>query len=1561
MSRIFSVLSVSVLVFCLAPSAFGVNYHVSSQGRPQNMSALDVYVASFSATPTDLGSSVVPDTCVILYNDDKTLSADNGARYIYYSGNVTVESNTPGTVRTLAATDTALFTIPNYGLSHDYYYDPLTILSNYGGTLTISPDVRISGTENTYYYYDSSVINNGYAWYGGTNLRFQEGVPFLAPGTVWATTGEDDIIDVYSFVTSNTLNAEGVTFSQNTTSWRGTVYSCGYYEDYLTVAYDGNLYYYHDTAIGLNKLNGAVFSENRNAGGDGGALTTDSGSYTEAYGTRFTGNTASGLGGAIYSYQSILDAPDSRTIFLENHAGGSGGAIAAVNSALYLKGANFRNNTAQGSGGAIYFSIDDGFTYDLVVGAYSGSAEFSGNRENVNLNVTGSGRPSSIVFNGTGTAFLHVEVDSGTLNMYDPMRVMTSSSIHVLVEKTGEGVWNLGGDNDLRGVNASLGTWITILEGTFQLNSGATLNLANSWGTDSLAFNSGTTFTVGDTGGGVAVQTTHLSLASGVAMQLNDALTLDIVGERSTIAGTITGSGNLTKTGGGTLTFSGTTSGYTGNVNINGGALAVTTGKQFSTSGQFNVGSGATLSVVADAGRPAIIARQVDLTGAFIEIAGVSGNASGEYVLVKSNTVIAGNPTPIFNGSLDKPDYLDATLDFGNNRTELIATIGLTWNNQDPTKAHGTFTVHDTKDGADFTVGTTLQDRPGGPNWDGKSLIKKGKGTLELSVANTYSGKTTIEDGTLLLTHADATGTGTSTTLLDEVDSKGRHVIDVKVQGTLALDFDGDYDRKIVGAGGVLKQGDHSTTKLTSIENSYTGGTEIQGGTLQFDHAAVLGTGAITFSGGTLENTAETTLNKVIITTKDNFARFDTTKNLKVTGGITGEGGLAKTGDATLTLDGTNPYQGTTSFEQGTIEISQRENIGLGELVFAGGVLKNNGNDVTLSNNVRLDGKGIFSGNADTNLTLTGNIYDDGKLIKNGDKSSMLTLSGPNFYTGGTELVSGTIAFDNKDSLGSGTVVFAGGILKNTAEINGFSRNITVNSGQSAHFDVDEYNMSISSSITGSGGLLKTGDATLTLIGTNNTYTGNTVVSEGVLLVDGRLQNSAVEVQNGAALGGTGRIDRSVTFQDGSFYRWDFNRTEADSPYLSISGNVTLQNTYFQPVTAGDTATYPSDMEGWTVLKYGGKLLGDGRFFIDDSYCPFIDVSLNYDSVGVVKLVAQNRHEPRPLSDVMATSLMMAQRKLNRRPFEQIDNELRHGRYIGLESIRPWNRRPTGETRGQSGGVSRNLWGSLVGHTSNFAGTYYTNDQWRLNSFGVQTGYSFLSTNWITLGVTAGAELPQLKNAQDKVDGSDGHIGLYYGQRIFRMLELKGFIGGGLQSYKLYRHDAKYLYRADFHGDSFQTNVELARPVLLGDWMLRPYLGFDLEYASQAGAVESEASAEFRSYSGTSLTQLFLRCGLDFEKRLERGDFLFGIEYANMIGGQSVPSVYVYYPFAKKGVVSRGAELGHNVVSLRLGGNRYINQARTRALFVDYSADIFCDRAGGASQHNFAVGFTSRF
>ncbi|EAY8617040.1 AIDA autotransporter-like protein ShdA, partial [Salmonella enterica subsp. enterica serovar Worthington] len=167
---------------------------------------------------------------------------------------------------------------------------------------------------------------------------------------------------------------------------------------------------------------------------------------------------------------------------------------------------------------------------------------------------------------------------------------------------------------------------------------------------------------------------------------------------------------------------------------------------------------------------------------------------------------------------------------------------------------------------------------------------KSGDETLTLSGSNTYTGGTTINDGTLVATSVDALGSG-----------------DVTDNATLELNTGGDFANNIGGTGSVVKSGDKTLT--LSGTNSYTGGTTISGGTLVANNVEALGTGDVT-NNATLE-----------LNTGGDF-----------TNAISGSGQVVKSGDKTLTLSGANSYTGGTTISGGTLVANDVNALGTGDV-----------------------------------------------------------------------------------------------------------------------------------------------------------------------------------------------------------------------------------------------------------------------------------------------------------------------------------------------------------------------------------------------------------------------------------------------------------------------------------------------------------------------------------------------------------------------------------------------------------------------------------------------------
>jgi autotransporter-associated beta strand protein len=145
-----------------------------------------------------------------------------------------------------------------------------------------------------------------------------------------------------------------------------------------------------------------------------------------------------------------------------------------------------------------------------------------------------------------------------------------------------------------------------------------------------------------------------------------------------------------------------------------------------------------------------------------------------------------------------------------------------------------------------------------------------------------------------------------------------------------------DLAQTTTGPGSVVIDG--AGTVQLYADNTYTGGTEVEEGTVSIITGNELGTGQLTLDPGTaLVVTASTTLTQPIAISGDPTFNIWPGKTVNTTGGISGDGMLALTGGGTLVLDHDDTYSGGTLIEGGsTLEISTGGAAGTGRISFSG-------------------------------------------------------------------------------------------------------------------------------------------------------------------------------------------------------------------------------------------------------------------------------------------------------------------------------------------------------------------------------------------------------------------------------------------------------------------------------------------------------------------------------------------------------------------------------------------------------------------------------------------------
>ncbi len=280
--------------------------------------------------------------------------------------------------------------------------------------------------------------------------------------------------------------------------------------------------------------------------------------------------------------------------------------------------------------------------------------------------------------------------------------------------------------------------------------------------------------------------------------------------------------------------------------------------------------------------------------------------------------------------------------------------------------------------------------------------------------------------------------------------------------------------------------------------------------------------------------------------------------NITVTSNIvpatTSRMSLTKSGTGTLTLSGSNTFSGGTTIHEGKITATASNALGAGTVVNHGTLDLNAGavNYTGLSSS--LSGSGVVNvtlgtGTATTllngnysNFTGTWNVGTGaapgaGKVQMNGldhPSATIRVLENATLYTNsGTHQAALVLYGGNTgESLGQlrieGNATWAGDITLAGPITGSGDGHIGANSGTGT----------ISGNIGETGGahgLVKDGDGTIVLTGTN-TYTGPTSVNDGTLLVNspGSLAAaSAVTVASGATLGGTGVVHGPVNLTSG--------------------------------------------------------------------------------------------------------------------------------------------------------------------------------------------------------------------------------------------------------------------------------------------------------------------------------------------------------------------------------------------------------------------------------------------
>ena len=569
-------------------------------------------------------------------------------------------------------------------------------------------------------------------------------------------------------------------------------------------------------------------------------------------------------------------------------------------------------------------------------------------------------------------------------------------------------------------------------------------------------------------------------------------------------------------------------------------------------------------------------------------ILALSKTGTGTLTLSGTNTYSGATTVGVGTLQAGSTTALSANSDF-----TVTSTLDLNGHSNTIGSLAGNGTITNSGAGATLSVGGdnvssvfsgTLQNGPGA-----LALTKSGTGTLILSGTSTYSGLTDVKAGLLSVrgtlsnsavqveSGATLGGNGTisgavailSGGILSPGNSPGTLTV-----GSLVLNT-GSFSNFDLGPAGVVGGG---TNDLVIVNGNLT-----LGGTLNISDLGNFGSGVYRlFTDGTLTNNTMTigtipagvtraalsiqtsVANQVnLVVNGSSLLEFWDGPTTTATGTVTGGNGTwdNSTTNWTVSDGSTNSAwkQGLAVFDgtAGTVTLGANVTMAGMEFMTTGYVITtSNGSTITAAAGTTLQALSAVTG------TIGAPIVGAGDVTANGPGTVILTAA--NTYTGGTTISGGTLQLGNGGTTGS------------------ITGNITDNG--TLNLNRTDAVLTLTGNISGTGSVIQAGTGSSTLSG-NNTYTGATTVSAGILILTGTENGSnGTTISAGTLQLGNATTTGSITGNITDNGVLQFSRTDAG---LNLAGNINGTGSVIQAGTGSSALSGTNTYNGVTTVSAG--------------------------------------------------------------------------------------------------------------------------------------------------------------------------------------------------------------------------------------------------------------------------------------------------------------------------------------------------------------------------------------